>query len=82
MMWYFLNSLLQKRIMVYPNGESVERATYIWGDTLDQLLNNASLRLNLWQPAKRLFTMEGKEVTLLYSLNKEHGMHVNIQHKM
>ena len=55
---------LQKRIMVYPNGESVERAVYIWGDSLDQLLDSASMRLNLWQPAKKFYTMEGKAVSL------------------
>ena len=51
--------------MVYPNGESVERAVYIWGDSLDQLLDSASMRLNLWQPAKKFYTMEGKAVSLL-----------------
>jgi len=49
--------------MTYPNGESVERATYIWGDTFQQLLDSASMRLNLWQPARRFFTLEGKEVS-------------------
>ena len=54
--------------MVYPNGESVERAVYIWGDSLDQLLDSASMRLNLWQPAKKFYTMEGKAVSLLWTL--------------
>jgi len=59
---FFNSSRQQKRVQVYPNGESVERTTYIWGDSFQQLLDSATMRLNLWQPAKRFFTMEGKEV--------------------
>ncbi|XP_052801857.1 doublecortin domain-containing protein 1-like [Mya arenaria] len=60
-----------KRVQVYPNGESIERTTYIWGDSFQQLLDNASMRLNLWQPAKRLFNMEGKEVTQFSEIQKD-----------
>ncbi|KAJ8298661.1 hypothetical protein KUTeg_022721, partial [Tegillarca granosa] len=49
-----------KRVMVYPNGESIERAIYIWGDTLQQLLDNAGLKLGMWQRVKMFFNMEGK----------------------
>ncbi|XP_053391549.1 doublecortin domain-containing protein 1-like [Mercenaria mercenaria] len=60
-----------KRILAYPNGESVERATYIWGESFQQLLDSATMRLNLWQPAKRFFTMEGKEVTKFSKIQKD-----------
>ncbi|KAH3884070.1 doublecortin domain-containing protein 1-like [Dreissena polymorpha] len=60
-----------KRIQAYPNGESVERATYIWGDTFQQLLDSATFRLNLWQPARRFFTLEGNEVTKFSDIQKD-----------
>lgn len=50
--------------MVYPNGESLERAIYIWGGSLDDLLDNATAKLGMWQKARFLFTMEGKLVGL------------------
>ncbi|KAL4224512.1 doublecortin domain-containing protein [Mactra antiquata] len=60
-----------KRILAYPNGESVERATYIWGDTFQQLLDSATMRLNLWQPAKRFFDMEGREIFKYSDIKKD-----------
>lgn len=52
-----------KRVLVFPNGEKVELAQYVWGETLDQLLDNGATRLNLSRPAKHLFTIDGELVT-------------------
>lgn len=60
-----------KRVLVYPNGESVERATYVWGDTIHQLLDSAKLRLGMWQPAKYLYNMEGQLMTDFDDINRD-----------
>ncbi|ESO97509.1 hypothetical protein LOTGIDRAFT_152600 [Lottia gigantea] len=50
------------RVMVYPNGESSERAVYINAENLEQILENATLKLNLWKKAKLIFNEEGKQI--------------------
>ena len=55
-------SCLQKRIQVYPNGESPEHAVMVWGESLTELLDNTTLKLGLWKKAKCFFTEEGKQV--------------------
>ena len=56
----------QKRVMVYPNGESVERALYVWGESIEEILECATVKLNLWAQAKYLYDMEGNKVGLTY----------------
>ena len=53
----------QKRVMVYPNGESVERALYVWGESIEEILECATVKLNLWAQAKYLYDMEGNKVS-------------------
>ncbi|XP_060074536.1 doublecortin domain-containing protein 1-like [Ylistrum balloti] len=60
-----------KRVLVYPNGESVERATYVWGDTIEQVLDSAKLRLGMWQPAKYLYNMEGRLIVDFDEINRD-----------
>lgn len=48
--------------MVFPNGESVERAVYVWGETLEEILDSATIKLGLWGQAKIVYNMEGKKV--------------------
>lgn len=50
--------------MIYPNGESVERAVYVWGETLEEIMDNATIKLGLWAPAKIIYNMEGKKVRI------------------
>lgn len=50
--------------MIYPNGESVERAVYVWGETLEEIMDNATIKLGLWAPAKIIYNMEGKKVCI------------------
>lgn len=50
-------------MLVFPNGEKVELAQYVWGETLAQLLDNGATRLNLNKPAKHLFTIDGELVS-------------------
>ncbi len=57
---------LQKRVLAYPNGVSLERAVYIWGENLDQLLESATQKLNLWKKAQIVFTSDGKLVSCTF----------------
>lgn len=50
--------------MIYPNGESVEKAVYVWGETLEEIMDNATIKLGLWAPAKIIYNMEGKKVCI------------------
>jgi hypothetical protein len=49
---------------VFPNGENLERAVYVWGETMEQLLDNSTTRLNLRKPAKFVFDLNGRVVGL------------------
>lgn len=60
-----------KRVMVYPNGESLERALYIWGGSLDELLDCATLKLGMWQKARLMYTMEGKLITKFEDIHRD-----------
>ncbi|XP_052066407.1 doublecortin domain-containing protein 1-like isoform X1 [Mytilus californianus] len=60
-----------KRVMVYPNGESLERAVYVWGNTLEEILDNSTAKLGMWQKARLIYTMEGKLVTKFQDINKD-----------
>ncbi|XP_064634273.1 doublecortin domain-containing protein 1-like isoform X2 [Lineus longissimus] len=51
-----------RRVQVYPNGESLSRAVYVWGESLAQILDNATMRLNLRKHGKILFDVTGKQI--------------------
>ena len=54
---------VQKRLLVFSNGDSVERAQYVWGESMQQVLDNSALRLQLRKPQKHVFTLEGELVS-------------------
>lgn len=60
-----------KRVMLYPNGESVERAVYVWGETLEEIMDNATIKLGLWAQAKIIYNMEGKRINKFDEINKD-----------
>ena len=49
---------------MYPNGESVERALYVWGETLEEILDNATIKLGMWGQARIIYNMEGKKASI------------------
>ncbi|XP_019624711.1 PREDICTED: uncharacterized protein LOC109470271 [Branchiostoma belcheri] len=51
-----------KRVLVYPNGESADKAVYAWGANLQQLLESCTIRLNLQRAARTLYTADGQKV--------------------
>ena len=50
-------------MLVFANGESVERAQYVWGETLEQLLDNSQARLNLRKAVRFVFSLDGRLVS-------------------
>ncbi|CAH1258969.1 DCDC1 [Branchiostoma lanceolatum] len=51
-----------KRVLVYPNGESADKAVYAWGANLPQLLESCTIRLSLQRAARTLYTADGQKV--------------------
>jgi len=49
--------------MVYQKGASVRKAVYVWGETLAEILADASERLDLPRPAKLLYDEDGSKVS-------------------
>ena len=56
--------LLQRRVLVFPNGESITRAVYVWGETLGQLLENSAQRLGMRRAGKYIYDMNGQTVSV------------------
>lgn len=50
--------------MIYLNGESVERVVYVWGEILEEIMDNVIIKLGLWVLVKIIFNMEGKKVCI------------------
>lgn len=49
--------------MIYLNGEPKETAVQCFGNNLNELMENAKLKLNLMQPIQALFTEHGELVS-------------------
>ncbi|XP_013404290.1 uncharacterized protein LOC106169385 isoform X2 [Lingula anatina] len=52
-----------KRILVFPNGEDLQHATYVWGGSIGEILDASVSRLNLMKAAKYLYTLDGKQIS-------------------
>lgn len=50
--------------MIYLNGESVERVVYVWGEILEEIMDNVIIKLGLWVLVKIIYNMEGKKVCI------------------
>ena len=42
----------------------MERSIYVWGASIDEILDSATSKLGLWKNARILYTLEGKMVSL------------------
>ena len=38
------------------------RAVYVWGETMQEILDNAATRLNMRKTGKYLYTVDGQQV--------------------
>jgi hypothetical protein len=70
-----------KRLMVFVNGEKIELAQYVWGETIAQILDNSTVRLKMAQSAKYLFTLDGNLVDNLQSLKRDEIVCVSVHKK-
>lgn len=66
---HYLN--MQKRVMVYLKGESPKTAAYIWGESISEILEDASVRLEIQRGAKSLFTESGVRVTSFEMIERD-----------
>lgn len=51
------------KVNVFPNGEGKQRSVAAFGATMQELLDASTARLNLSSAARRLFTLDGDEIT-------------------
>ncbi|XP_020620493.1 uncharacterized protein LOC110058236 [Orbicella faveolata] len=51
------------RVKAVPNGETKERAVVVFGASMEELLNACTARLDLSSAARRLFQLDGYEIT-------------------
>ncbi|XP_060694641.1 doublecortin domain-containing protein 1-like [Hemiscyllium ocellatum] len=52
-----------KRVLAYLNGDFPDQGTYVFGKTIQELLENCTARLKLRCTAKTLFSPEGEQIT-------------------
>ncbi|XP_043915107.1 doublecortin domain-containing protein 1-like [Protopterus annectens] len=51
-----------KRVLVYLNGRDANQGTYVWGTTMEELLDNCTSRLNMCSPAQILYNPDGNQI--------------------
>ncbi|CAL1540465.1 unnamed protein product [Lymnaea stagnalis] len=51
-----------KRVRVYPNGQSLERAIYVWGGSMQEILDSATAKLSFWKQAKIVYNQNGDRI--------------------
>ncbi|XP_068116580.1 doublecortin domain-containing protein 1 isoform X2 [Hyperolius riggenbachi] len=61
-----------KRVLAYRNGGNSEQAVYAWGKSMEELLEDCTLKLNMQhQPAAVLYTGNGDLVTSWDGINRD-----------
>ncbi|XP_033106112.1 doublecortin domain-containing protein 1-like [Anneissia japonica] len=60
-----------KRVLVYRNGEYPEKATYVWGNSMGNLLQESTGRLSMHMPAKRVFTASGQQIECFEDIQRD-----------
>ncbi|XP_064601230.1 doublecortin domain-containing protein 1-like [Liolophura sinensis] len=60
-----------KRVLVFPNGETVDKGVFVRGEDLEQLLEQAKLKLSPWKKFRCFFTVEGKLVKSFEEVEKD-----------
>ncbi|XP_076817747.1 doublecortin domain-containing protein 1-like isoform X1 [Clavelina lepadiformis] len=53
----------RKRVLVYLNGDSSKRALYVWGESMSEILADATVRLGMHRRARFLYAEDGSKVT-------------------
>ncbi|XP_074660217.1 doublecortin domain-containing protein 1-like isoform X2 [Tubulanus polymorphus] len=60
-----------KRVLAYPNGESIHRAVYVWGESFQQIVDNATMRLNLKKSVKILYDVTGRVLKTFADIERD-----------
>nr|XP_026693743.1 uncharacterized protein LOC104266468 isoform X1 [Ciona intestinalis] len=61
----------RKRVMVYMNGNPPSKSVFVWGETLTEILADATERFVLPRPARLLYNEEGKKVTTFDEVERD-----------
>jgi len=59
----------RKRVSVHLNGSS--QHVYVWGESIKEILSNATFKLNLWRPARRLYDKDGVQVSTFDLIDRD-----------
>ncbi|CAH3148243.1 unnamed protein product [Porites evermanni] len=59
------------RVNAVPNGESKQRAVVVFGASVEELLDACTTRLDLSSAARRLFSLDGDEITDVDDLERD-----------
>jgi len=59
------------RVKAIPNGETKERAVVVFGGSMEELLNTCTARLDLSSAARRLFQLDGDEITNFVDIQRD-----------
>ena len=73
-----LSGTCSHELQVFPNGEDVKQAVYVWGESLQQILENASMRLQLRKVARKLYTLDGSLVSRMDALERDQLLCVSL----
>ncbi|CAF0796043.1 unnamed protein product [Brachionus calyciflorus] len=57
------NHPITKRMLIYTNGDSPEKAIHCWASNIDELNETAKIKLNITKPIKFFYTKDGKIIS-------------------
>ncbi|XP_070543245.1 doublecortin domain-containing protein 1-like isoform X3 [Ptychodera flava] len=60
-----------KRVYICQNGDNLQRALYAWGENMEQLLESATSRLKLRNPAKKIYSTDGRAIEDFDEIEKD-----------
>lgn len=62
---------IKKRVMVYKNGTSQDKAQYVWGSTLEEILKEATVKLGLHRTATQLYQTTGATIETFEDVGRD-----------
>ena len=57
--------------MVYQKGESPQTAAYVWGESISEILKDATVRLGIHKGGKSLYDESGARVTSFEAIERD-----------
>ena len=58
-------------MLVYRNGTSQDKAQYIWGSTLEQLLKEATVKLGMFKTATQFYASNGTAIAAFDDVSRD-----------